>query len=884
MNRNFAMNDSPIMQDIKENNTQNMFTGTPLMRQYGEVKSKYPDSIVLFRMGDFFETFNEDAKITSKILGIVLTKRANGAAADVPLAGFPHRALDNYLPKIVNAGHKVAICEQVEDPKLAKGIVKREVIEVVSPGTLAPDEESLQKSNNFIVSLTFSHDNVGYAVLDQSTGEFYVGESSGDNLSESLRQFAPREVIIAESQAYITSNWYKKLKPYISRVDDWVFDYDHGYRLLSDHFETPSLKGFGCEEYRLGICAAGAMMYQLKHNLNSPLNHISSIKPILKDSIMGLDSFTMRNLEIFNSLSTQGTHGTLTSILDETASPGGGRLLKKWLHNPLTDMERLNNRVNIVDSFTKEKSILHFLRELLAITSDLERILGRINRSKASPRDLLGLKNTYEFISEILRKLKESEVLNPLKINEWFGDTEPLINTIRSKLNEEAPATLKHGGIIAKGINSELDELRLLAKDGSEWISQLQNSERERTGISSLKIGYNKVFGYYIEVTKTHSEKVPPEYIRKQTLVNAERYIIPELKEYEEKILSAEEKLSEIENRLFYELCDVIILEALSIQKNAENLNKLDVLTTFAILAIQNKYVKPSFTEKPILKLKKSRHPVVEKLLPVTEKFIPNDLAIDTEKNQIHLITGPNMAGKSTYLRQVGLIVIMAQIGCFVPAEEAEIGIVDHLFTRVGASDNLAGGESTFLVEMIEAANILNNATQNSLILLDEVGRGTATFDGLSLAWAITEYLHENSHVAARTLFATHYHELTVLEDSLDRLSNYHAEVKEYKDKIIFLRKIISGAGDKSYGIHVAKMAGLPKSIIQRANEILLQHINQSKGNQFQSDISGTITQEILFDIEEKKLKEELSSVDVNSMTPIEALQMLFDLKSKYKS
>ena len=879
-----AMNDLSKIKDIKEKNIINISTSTPLMRQYSEVKSQYSDCIVLFRMGDFFETFNEDAIITAKILGIVLTKRANGAAADVPLAGFPHHALDNYLSKIVNAGHKVAICEQVEDPKLATGIVKREVIEVVSPGTLEPDEESLQKSNNFIVSLSFSQSDVGYAVLDQSTGEFYLGESSEDNLSESLRQFAPREVLIPESYTYITSNWYNKLKPFISRADDWVFDYDHGYRLLTDHFETPTLKGFGCEEYSIGICAAGAMIYQLKHNLNSPLNHISSIKPILKESIMGLDSFTIRNLEIFNSLSTQGTHGTLTSVLDETVSSGGGRLLKKWLHNPLTDMVRLKDRVKIVDLFTKKKSILHILREFIGKTSDLERILGRINKSKASPRDLLGLKNTYELITQILKKLKESDEMNSLKINEWFGETKSLIKFIKTKINEDSPATLKQGGVIARGINSELDELRSIAIDGSEWITKLQSSERERTGIASLKIGYNKVFGYYIEVTKTHLEKVPSEYIRKQTLVNAERYIIPELKEYEEKILSAEEKLSEIENRLFQELCREILCEANSIQKNAESLKKLDILTAFAFLAIQNKYVKPRFTQNPLLKLKKARHPVVERLLPVTEKFIPNDLEINTENNQIHLITGPNMAGKSTYLRQVGLIIIMAQIGCFVPANKAEIGIVDHLFTRVGASDNLAGGESTFLVEMIEAANILNNATQNSLVLLDEVGRGTATFDGLSLAWAITEYLHENPHVAARTLFATHYHELTVLEVTLDRLSNYHTSVQEYKDKIIFLRKIIPGAGDKSYGIHVAKMAGLPKSIIQRANEILLQHINQSKNNQVQSDISSISTQELLFDIEEKKIMTELSELDVDSMTPIEALQMLFDLKTKYRS
>lgn len=878
------MKNPTVRQVSKGKSNENFSSGTPLMRQYGDVKSKYPDSIVLFRMGDFFETFNEDAKITAKILGIVLTKRANGAAADVPLAGFPHHALDNYLPKIVNAGHKVAICEQVEDPKLSKGIVKREVIEVISPGTLVPGEQSFQKSNNFIVSLSFSKDNAGYSVLDQSTGEFYLGESPVNNLSEDLRQFAPKEILIADSQPYITADWYTQLKPFISRVEDWIFDYDHGYRLLTDHFNTPSLKGFGCEKFRLGISAAGAMMYQMKQNFNSPLNHISKLKPIFRESVMGLDSFTMRNLEIFTSLSTQGTHGTMTSILDETVSSGGGRLLKKWLHNPLTDMKRLIDRVTIVDSYTHEKSILKSLRELLGKTADVERILGRVNKLKASPRDLLGLKNTYEIITKILELLRSSDALENLSMSGWFGKTEPLVEKIKTKIKEDAPALLKQGGVIADGIHSELDELRLLLKGGSDWITQLQHSERERTGIASLKIGYNKVFGYYIEVTKTHLEKVPSEYIRKQTLVNAERYIIPELKEYEEKILSAEEKVSEIENRLFHELCDEILSEALSIQKNAEGLNKLDVLTTFAFLAIKNKYVKPKFTDKPVINLKQSRHPVVEKLLPVTEKFIPNNLTIDTEKNQIHLITGPNMAGKSTYLRQVGLIVIMAQIGCFVPAKEAEIGIVDHLFTRVGASDNLAGGESTFLVEMIEAANILNNATGNSLILLDEVGRGTATFDGLSLAWAITEYLHENPQVAARTLFATHYHELTVLEDTLDRLTNYHAEVKEYKDKIIFLRKIIPGAGDKSYGIHVAKMAGLPESILKRANEILIQHISQSKGNQFQENPPESVAQEILFDIEEKKLKEELNRLDIDSMTPLEALQMLFDLKSRYKS
>ena len=870
----------------KENRTiinENGNSGTPLMRQYGEIKSKYPDSIVLFRMGDFFETFNEDAIITAKVLGIVLTKRANGAAADVPLAGFPHHALDNYLPKIVNAGHKVAICEQVENPKFAKGIVKREVIEVVSPGTLIDENESILKENNFIVCLKISkNDSVGYGVLDQSTGELYMGETSEGTLDQALIQFKPKEVLLDESFMCTTSKWYQEYKPFISRVENWVFDYDHGYRLLIDHFNTPSLKGFGCEDLKLGICATGALMYQLKQNLNSPLKHISKIKPILDESVMGLDSFTIRNLEIFNSLSTQGTHGTLTSIIDQTVTHGGSRLLKNWLYNPLTDIDRLNNRVNIVEKFTNEKSLLNSLRDLMINTSDLERIIGKINRSKASPRDLLGLKDTYKIISDIVNKVQNSPQLKSLKLDIWFSNTSQLSEKIQSLINSNSPANLKIGGVITDGVNSELDELRLLVKSGSEWINELQKTEREKTGIPSLKIKFNKVFGYHIEITKTHLDKVPLEYMRKQTLVNAERFIIPELKDYEEKILTAEEKISDIEYRIFYELCEVILTESHTIQKNAEGLKKLDVLTSFAYLAIQNKYVKPKYIKKPILELSKSRHPIVEKLLPITERFVPNDLSINTEKKQIHLITGPNMAGKSTYLRQVGLIIVMAQVGSFVPAESATIGIVDHLFTRVGASDNLAGGESTFLVEMIEAANILNNATPNSLILLDEVGRGTATFDGMSLAWAITEYIHENQNVAARTLFATHYHELTELENNLEKLTNYHAEVKEYKDKIVFLRKIIPGPGDKSYGIYVAKMAGLPQTVINRANEILAQHISKSKEKEVNKDSSLHKTQESLFNLEETKIQQELNKLDVNSLTPLEALQTLFDLKNKY--
>jgi DNA mismatch repair protein MutS len=856
--------------------------GTPLMHQYNKIKSKYPDCIILFRMGDFFETFNEDANITADILGIVLTKRANGAAADVPLAGFPHHALDSYLPKIVKAGHKVAICEQVENPKFAKGIVKREVIEVVSPGTLSPETESLHTSNNFIFSIFAKKGRVGFSVLDQSTGEFYLGETDEGNLTESMHQFSPIEVLVPNDYTYSTSTWYRKQKPFISKMENWIFDFNHCYRLLTEQLKTPSLKGFGCEDYPLGISAAGGMIYHLKQNLQSPLNHISKIKPITVDSIMGLDNFTIRNLEIFHSLSTQGTHGTLIDVLDETVTNGGGRLLKKWLHNPLTNQYRLNDRLEIVDSFVQSKKMLYSLREMLDKSADIERILGKINRHKSSPRDLIGLKNTYKTINEIVHFLQKEPHDLYSTIIKWFGDTSYLLKLIQTKLSKDPRTTLKKGGVIADGYHAELDELRMIVKGGSDWITQLQTSERERTGISSLKINVNKVFGYYIEITKTHLDKVPDGYIRKQTLVNGERFIIPELKEYEEKILSGEEKIFELESRLYQELCEDILLQSSDIQKNAEAIHKLDVLTTFSVLAIQNNYVKPEISTKPIIHLINSRHPVVEKLLPTTEKFIPNDLILDTETNQIQLITGPNMAGKSTYLRQIGLCIILAQIGSFVPAENAKIGIVDRLFTRVGASDNLAGGESTFLVEMIEAANILNNATENSFILLDEVGRGTATFDGLSLAWAITEYLHNHSPVAARTLFATHYHELTELEKSLNKLSNFHVEVKEYKDKIIFLRKIISGTADKSYGIHVAQMAGLPQDVIKRATEVLLQHSSQTKET---SPVDGSMNQhvqETLFELEEKTLREELDSMDVNSMTPLESMQALFDLKEKY--
>jgi len=851
------------------------------MRQYMEVKTEYSDTIVLFRMGDFYETFNEDAKTAAKILGIVLTKRANGAAADVPLAGFPYHALDNYLHKLVNAGHRVAICEQVEDPKLAKGIVKREVIEVVTPGTITSEQALDQKANQYLASIHFGKSNVGFAVLDQSTGEFFIGQCLPEKLAESLRKVSPREVLIAETVVYSTANWYRELKPFVTKVEDWLYNYDQSYRTLIDHFKVKSLKGFGCEHLNEGIIAAGTIFHHITQSLSSAVDHISTIRPILDEYVMGLDGFTVRNLEVFQSLATQGTHGTLIDILDKTVTAGGGRLLKQWLNRPITYLKELNRRLDIVESFQKKNRTLEDTQNCLKNISDIERILGRVNNGKITPKEINGLHYSLVQIPELISVLKNSNDTHLKTFIQNFVDTDGIKDRIAETLNPDAPSQVKHGNVVLDGIDPELDELRKLSIGGKEWIANLQKSERERTGIPSLKIGYNKVFGYYLEITRVHSEKVPEEYIRKQTLVNAERYITPELKEYEEKILSAEEKIESIESRIFHELCQYILSQAGILQENAAVLSRLDVLSNFAWVSISNKYTRPIFTKAGTIKIKAGRHPVVEQLLPATERFIPNDLSMNTEKSQIHLITGPNMAGKSTYLRQVGLIVLMAQIGCFVPAESAEIGIVDKLFTRVGASDNLAGGESTFLVEMNEAANILNNATEKSLILLDEIGRGTATYDGLSLAWAITEYLHQKKEVAARTLFATHYHELTDLENTLERLENHHIAVKEFGDKIVFLRQIMPGPGDKSYGIYVAQMAGLPNQVISRAKEILNFHLTnhptdeQGKNTFVENQIS-------MFAEQESELKKDLSNLDLMQISPLEAIKKLDELKKKY--
>ena len=852
---------------------------TPLMKQYDQIKSGYPDSILLFRMGDFYETFGEDAVIASKLLGIVLTKRANGKASDVPLAGFPYHALDNYLPKLVDGGHKVAICEQVEDPKLVKGIVKREVIEVISPGTITSDQILSQKNNNYIASIHKNKGIAGISVIDTSTGEYFIGQCDYRDISKYLTKYLPKEVIIPKSMVYNTEKWYQDFKPFVTTIESWIFNYDQSYRFLIEHFKVKSLKGYGCESFDMGIVAGGALLYHIKNNLNSAIDHFTKVKPIQDEGFMGLDGFTIKNLEIFHSISSNDSEGTLINTIDYTITAGGGRLLKKWIYSPLADEQAINERLDIVDELLNKKQIIDNLRKIFKQTVDTERIVAKISRNSASPRDLIGLSQTFVFYRNCIDEVGKLESLN--RLTNSYKDLNQLTKQINYTLNEDVPSAIKKGNIIKEGIDKELDDLRDILHNGKKWIDDFQNSERENLGISSLKVGFNKVFGYYIEVTKTHQHKVPDNYIRKQTLVNSERYITEDLKIYEEKVLNAEGRIYDIENRIFQDLINLIIKQIQKIQHNAEIINVIDVLSSFSYLALSKKYTRPSFSKNGKLEIINGRHPVIESLLPPTEKFIPNDLSMDIQNSQIHLITGPNMAGKSTYLRQTGIIVLLAQIGCFVPADSALIGIVDKLFTRVGASDNLAGGESTFLVEMNEAANIINNATSRSLILFDEVGRGTATFDGLSIAWAIVEYLHNTNNISARTLFATHYHELSVLEDQLLRLKNYHIAVKEHNDKIIFLRKIIEGSGDKSYGIQVAKMAGLPISIVNRAKEVLKQKF-ENNNQIFETLIDSNIINDVNEDNDIKLLIDELKELNTDEITPIEALRILNDIKTKY--
>ena len=860
---------------------------TPLMEQYLKIKNNHPDDLLLFRMGDFYEMFYDDAKTGSEILGITLTSRAHGKAADVPLAGFPHHALDGYLTKLIKAGLRVAICEQVEDPKLAKTIVKRKVVEIVSPGTAITDDLLDTKRNNYLASVFFDQKKCGFALVDVSTGEFQLTEVPVAYIHEKLATFNPAEILVSESQI----KQFKDILGHLTTVtithrDDWTFNYDYSYQAITDHFSTLTLKGFGVDDFDAGISAAGAILAYLKENQTEKLVHINRLFRGSDTENLIIDSTTRRNLELIASMTLAGKRGTLLSILDKTRTPMGGRMLVKWLLFPLKKKQDIDRRLDAVQVLVNKTDLRANIRDNLSNAGDLERLLAKFATGRANARDATAILTSLKVVSEVKNLLdsEKSDYLQHIFTN--LNVLQDVTEKIQKGIIDNPPLSITDGGIIRRGYNEELDKLREIAYSGKDWIAKLQAQEREETGISSLKVNFNKVFGYYIEVTKANLSKVPSYYIRKQTLVNAERFITQELKEYEEKILGAEEKMASIEYRLFNELRLFILDYTVQLQNNARSLAQLDCIANLAQVAVENEYTKPDINESDKIIITDGRHPVVEKLLPPGEQFVCNDIKIDNKNEQILIITGPNMAGKSTYLRQIGLIVIMAQMGSFVPAANAQIGLVDRVFTRVGASDNLAAGESTFLTEMNETANILNNATPNSLVLLDEIGRGTSTFDGLSLAWAVVEYIHNTDRVAAKTVFATHFHELTELELVLPRVKNYNVAVKEWGDHIVFLRKIIKGGCDHSYGIHVAQLAGLPAVVINRAKEVLENLESESLNNSNEPKIAKrhekqkvNTKQMSLFAEMEQSLRKELQDINPNELTPLEALNKLDQLK-----
>lgn len=858
---------------------------TPLMRQYRKVKERYPDMLLLFRMGDFFETFEDDAITTSKVLGITLTKRSNGAASNVPLAGFPHHALDNYLPKLVKAGYRVAVCEQLEDPKFAKGIVKRDVVEVVTPGATFSDKLLSHKSNNFLAAIYIKDDKCGFSFCDVSTGEFATSEIHIKQLTGQVDIINPTEILVSKREKEkvfkaLNVNMEdtfgnEKSKYVFTKVDEWVFNLDYARELLTNQFGTQSLKGFGIDDMNEGIIAAGCVMNYLNETQKNKLSHIKKIYNYDYTDYIILDPATKRNLEITASINEGVREGTLISILDRTQTSMGGRLLKKWISRPLKRKDNILKRLEAVREFFENKTLRKSLTEDLKSIADLERLLSKVATGKAVPRDIVQLKISQKKISGI-KKTLENFVSSPIiSLKNNLVEIPELVNEIDRVINDNYLAGTDTYGIINKGCDKELDEIKDIHINGKTWIENFQSKERKRTGINSLKVDFNKVFGYYIEITKANMDKAPADYVRKQTLVNCERFITEELKIYEDKIFNAEEKINIIENRIFSELREFILNFTEQIQKNAVLIATLDSLISFAEISETYNYIMPEINESDKIEIIQGRHPVIERLLPAGEKYIANDALMDTSNNQIIILTGPNMSGKSSYLRQTGLIVLLAQIGCFVPAEVAKIGIVDKIFTRVGASDNIAKGESTFLVEMHEAANILNNATSKSLILLDEIGRGTSTYDGISIAWAITEFLHENPGIRAKTLFATHYHELNALATLYDRIKNYRVEVREYNDNVIFLRTITEGTADHSYGIHVAQMAGLPESVTERAKEIL--HSFEAKESRRKKNDEFQIS---LFEInEDDKIRKELGKVDLDNITPIEAMNILKKLK-----
>ncbi|MGD8426597.1 MAG: DNA mismatch repair protein MutS [Balneolaceae bacterium] len=879
---------------------------TPLMRQYHEIKEEHEGAVLLFRVGDFYETFADDAELVSEELGITLTKRNNGGD-QTPLAGFPYHALDTYLPKLVKKGYRVAVCEQVEDPSEAKKagrkIVSREVTEITTPGVTMSEKLLEHKRNNYAAAVYWDGNTAGVAFADVSTGEFALSQVPKKQLNDLLQSVSPAELLLSQKWK---NNVPEQLMDYnLTFIEEWVYEGDYGYNLLTDHFETHSLKGFGVEDQGVAQVAAGALMHYIQETQKASLGHIKRLQSFENNEFMSLDGSTKRNLELVTTIQEDGNNeGTLISILDDTCTAMGGRLLRKWIMRPLKRMTPIRKRLNAVEALNVNHEVRENLREELDQVGDMERLISRICVGRANARDLVQLKQS---LAQVPRLKMQFNQLEESLLQEILGQLKLLIELqekIEEAIAEDPPASVRDGGIFKDGFNEELDELRNIARNGKDYIADIKEELANETGISSLKIGYNKVYGYYIEVTNTHADKVPEHFIRKQTLVNSERYITPELKEVEEKILSSEEQSKMLEYELFEDLRIEVADYAEEIQQIAQAIAELDCLQSFAEVAYRNNYCKPAIADDQKLDIKKGRHPVVEKTLPPGDPFIPNDIHLENEDEQILIITGPNMAGKSIILRQMGLIVLLAQIGCFVPAEEAHIGLVDKIFTRVGASDNLAAGESTFLVEMNEAANILNNATRNSLILLDEVGRGTSTFDGLSIAWALAEYLHNQPSVAAKTLFATHYHELNELQNMYEHIVNYNVSVKEHDGKVIFLRKLVRGGADHSYGIQVADMAGLPSIVIERAKEILSNLENHSLDI---TDSNGTleegakkkkaavkkaaqemekqeeIEQMSLFqtqlDPHVEQLIDKLEACDPNRMTPIESLMLVSELK-----
>ncbi|WP_223815440.1 DNA mismatch repair protein MutS [Sphingobacterium litopenaei] len=861
---------------------------TPLMQQYNSIKAKYPGALLLFRVGDFYETFGEDAIKAAGILGIVQTKRGNGTESETALAGFPHHSLETYLPKLVRAGCRVAICDQLEDPKQTKTIVKRGVTELVTPGVSYNDNIVQQKSNNYLASVYFEKSTVGISFLDISTGEFLVAQGNVNYIDKLLQGFKPTEVIMPRKQSKEFLEQFGA-SYYTYFLDEWPYSGDYANETLLKHFEVNSLKGFGIDRMTVGIVSAGVALHYLNETEHRNLQHISNIARIEEDRFMWLDRFTIRNLELIGSANENAT--TLSDVLDETASPMGARLLKRWIVMPLKDRKSIQERLNVVDYFYQHRDLRDELIREIKQVGDLERLISKIGLLKANPREIIQLKRSL-YATEKLKELtnvSESEALR--MISEQLNACTIIREKIEQTIQAEPPVLLNKGNVIADGVDEDLDKLRKIAFGGKDYLVEIQRREAEATGIPSLKIAFNNVFGYYLEVTNTHKDKVPESWIRKQTLVNAERYITEELKEYEEQILGAEEKIQVIENRIYGELLVSIAEYIKPIQLNAQLIAKLDVLLNFATIAEKNYYSKPEISDSKILDIKGGRHPVIEKNLPIGEDYITNDTYLDPETQQIIIITGPNMAGKSALLRQTGLIVLMAQIGSFIPAKEAHIGLVDKIFTRVGASDNLSSGESTFMVEMNETASIMNNLSDRSLILLDEIGRGTSTYDGISIAWAIAEFLHNHPSARAKTLFATHYHELNELNNSMPRIKNYNVTVKEVNNKVIFLRKLMPGGSEHSFGIHVAKLAGMPPKLIGRASEILKRLEQERTGGEKIKDSMRKIQKQAhqlqMFAIDDpvlEKIRDMLNHLDVNSLTPVEALMKLDEIQRVLKS